>query len=294
MIEKLTPSRVIFNIFNYSLMILLSFAFLAPVWHVVMASISNPRTLLVTPGLLRLPVGDITLDAYRIVLNNPSILIGYRNTIIYVVATVFVGITLLCIGGYVLSRESGLRTPFTLMVVFTMLFSGGLIPSVIINMQLGLMNNPLALIIPGSINAFFLIIMRSAFQQLPESLEESAKLDGAGHITIMVRILLPLVKATIAIMVMFIALGQWNSWMPAAIYLPRNRDMWPLQMFMREILVQHDVRMVSPEEAARMTDLVTHIIRHAVVVVGTFPIIVLYPFAQKYFVKGVTLGSVKG
>jgi len=294
MVEKLTPSRVIFNIFNYGLMILLSYAFLAPVWHVIMSSISNPRSLLVSPGLLHRPVGAVTWDAYRIVLNNPSILIGFRNTIIYVIGMVVVAIPLLLIGGYVLSRNSGLRAPFTILVVFTMMFSGGLIPSFIINMQLGLVGNPLALIIPGSINGFFLIIMMNAFRGVPESLEESAKLDGAGHIIIILRIMLPLVKSTIAVLVLFIVLGQWNSWMPAAIYLPRSREWWPLQMFMREILVQHDTRMVSPEEAARMADLVQHIIRYAVIVVGTFPIIVAYPFAQKYFVKGVTLGSVKG
>jgi putative aldouronate transport system permease protein len=294
MIEKLTPSRVVFNILNYGFMIMLCIVCLAPVWHVIMASLSDPRTLLSTRGLLRLPVGKATLEGYSIVLNNPSILTGYRNTIIYVICTVFVGISLLSIGGYVLSRKSGLQMPFTLLVVFTMLFSGGLIPSVVINMQLGLMNNPLALIIPGSINAFYLIIMKNAFQQIPASLEESAKLDGAGPFTIMLRIMMPLVKATIAVMVMFIIIQQWNSWMPASIYLPRNRNMWPLQLFMREILVQNDTKMISASEAASMADLVNNLVKHCVTVVGTLPILLLYPFVQKYFVKGVTLGSVKG
>lgn len=294
MIEKLTPSRVIFNILNYGFMVLLCVICIAPVWHILMASISDPRTLLATPGLLKLPVGNITWEGYRIVLSNDAILTGYRNTIIYVASTVFVGITLLSIGGFVLSRPSGLQKPFILLIVFTMLFSGGLIPSVMVNMKLGLMNNPLALIIPGSINAFYLIIMKNAFQQIPASLEESAKLDGAGPFTIMLRIMMPLVKATIAVMVMFIIVQQWNSWLPASIYLPRRRDMWPLQLFMREILVQNDTKMISASQAASMADLVNNLVKHCVTVVGTLPILLVYPFAQKYFVKGVTLGGVKG
>jgi putative aldouronate transport system permease protein len=131
--------------------------------------------------------------------------------------------------------------------------------------------------------------------QLPASYEESAKLDGAGPVTIMVRILVPLVKATIAVIIMFIVVQQWNSWFQASIYLSRRRDLWPLQLFMREILVQNDTsRIISGSDAANAADNAAHLVKYCVTVVGTLPILCAYPFAQKYFVKGVTLGGIKG
>jgi len=293
MIEKLTPSRVVFNIINYSFMILLCIVCIAPVWHILMASFSDPRTMMATPGLFGWIVGSPTLEGYRIVLSNPSVLTGYRNTIIYVSAATLLGIVLITMGGFALSRNTKLKKPLTLMLIFTMMFSGGLIPSYIVNMNLGLLGNPLALIIPGSINAFYIIIMKNAFDQISPSFEESAKLDGAGPLTILIKIMLPLVKATVAVIVMFLVVQHWNSWFPASIYLSRRRDLWPLQLFMREILVQNDTKMISAAEAASAASLVNNLVKHCITVVGTLPILCVYPFAQKYFVKGVTLGGVK-
>jgi len=293
-IEKLTPSRVIFNIINYSFMILLCIVCIAPVWHILMASFSDPRTMMATPGLFSRIVGKPTLEGYRIVLSSPSILTGYRNTLFYVTAATLLGVVMIAIGGFVLSRKTKLQTPLTLMLVFTMMFSGGLIPSYIVNMNLGLLGNPLALIIPGCINGFYVIIMKNSFSQISPSFEESAKLDGAGPLTILVRIQLPLVKATVAVIVMFLVVQHWNSWFPASIYLTRRRDLWPLQLFMREILVQNDTKMISADEAASSASLVNNLVKHCVTVVGTLPILFAYPFAQKYFVKGLTLGGVKG
>lgn len=294
MIEKLTPSRVIFNIVNYGFMLLLCVVCVAPLWHVLMASISNPRSLMATGGLLWLPAGSVTFDAYRIILKNASILTGYLNTILYVAATTVLGIALLTVSGFVLSRKTGMRKAFNVMILFTMLFSGGLLPSYIVNMKLGLLNSRLAVIIPGCINAFYIILVKNSFEQLPDSFEESAKLDGAGPLRILVSILLPLIKATIAVMVMFLVVQQWNSWFQAAIYLPKRRDLWPLQLFMREILVQNDTKMISADEAAKASSLVGNLVKYGITVVGTLPILCVYPFAQKYFVKGVTLGGVKG
>lgn len=294
MIEKTTKSRATFNVFNGTFMIIFCLLCLAPLWHIFMSSISDPRTLMMTTGINWLPVGEIQWEAYRMVLRNPGILLGYLNTIIYVVSNTLIGLILTGIAGYVLSCKTKLRLPFTIFLIFTMMFSGGLIPSYIVNMNLGLIDNRWAVIIPGATNAFFIIIMKNAFEQLPESIVESAKLDGAGPLKILIYILLPMVKPTFAVIALFIILLRWNSWFHESIYLARSRDLWPLQLVMREILVQNDVSTVTAGEAAAMANLMVQPIRHAVTIVGTLPVLFVYPFIQKYFVKGVTLGGEKG
>jgi putative aldouronate transport system permease protein len=296
MIEKIGSSRITFNILNYGFMVLLCVVCLVPLWHVLMASLSNPRLLFASRGIIWWPLGDANLQGYGLVFKNDFLATGYRNTLIYVGATTVLGTFLTLIAGFVLSRPNlKLAGPLSLFVLLTMMFSGGLIPSYMINRALGLVNNPLGVIIPGVINGFFIMIMRSAFVQLPASYEESAKLDGAGPVTIMVFILAPMVKATIAVVVMNIIVMQWNSWFQASIYLARRRDLWPLQLFMREILVQNDTsRMVTGAIAANAADNVANLVKYCVTILGTLPILAVYPFAQKYFVKGVTLGGIKG
>jgi len=296
MVERLNPSRILFNIFNYAAMILLALACVAPLVHVLMASLSDPRELMANRGLLWWPLGETTLNGYKIVLRNSSILTGYANTLIYVAVTTIGGAILTVMAAFVISRTNlKLKKPITILILFTMMFNGGLIPSYIVNLSLGLVNNRLAVILPGIINAFFIIMMKSAFEQLPDSYEESAKLDGAGPMTILVRILVPLVKATIAVIIMYNVVMQWNSWFPASIYLTKRRDLWPLQLFMREILVQNDSSIVlTGTDALSKADLTRNLVKYCVTIVGTLPILAIYPFVQKYFVKGVTIGGVKG
>jgi len=250
--------------------------------------------LMMSTGINWLPVGTIQWRAYEMVLNNRGIIMGYVNTVIYVTAGTFLGLALTASAGYVLSCKSKLRSPLMIMLVFTMMFSGGLIPSYMVNMALGLIDNRLSIILPGATNAFFVIIMKNAFEQLPESFAESAKLDGAGPLKILVKILLPMVKATVAVLALFMIMMRWNSWFHEAIYLSRSRDLWPLQLVMREILVQRDVTTVTAGEAAAMANLMVEPIRHAVTIAGTLPVLFVYPFVQKYFVHGITLGGVKG
>jgi len=247
-------------------------------------------------GLLFKPLGDITFKGYQLVFKNPNIIRGYINTLIYVTATTFLGTLLTVIAGFALSRENlKLKTPLTLLILFTMVFGGGLIPTYMVIKALGMINTSAAIIIPGVINAFYIFMMKSSFEQLPASYEESAKLDGAGPLTIMIKILLPLIKSTIAVIVMFNIVMQWNSWFPASIYLTRRRDLWPLQLFMREILVQNDTgQILSGSDAVNKADYTANLVKYCVTVVGTLPILCIYPFAQKYFVKGVTIGGVKG
>jgi len=294
MVEKLTKSRIAFNITNITLITLFCIVCLAPLWHVFMSSISDPRMLMMSTGINWLPVGDIQWRAFEMVLNNRDIISGYINTVIYVSSHTLLGLALTAIAGYVLSCKSKLRIPFTVLVLFTMMFSGGLIPSFMVNMSLGLIDNRLSVIIPGATNAFFIIIMKNAFEQLSESFSESAKLDGAGPLRILIHILLPMVKATIAVIALFIIMMKWNSWFHEAIYLSRSRSLWPLQLVMREILVMQDVSTVTAGEAAALANLMIQPIRNAVTIVGTLPVLFVYPFVQKYFVAGITLGGVKG
>jgi len=296
MIETKSKSRLLFNILNYIFMILFCFICIAPLWHVVMASISDPRELMTVKGILFKPIGNVTLKGYELVLQNQNIISGYINTLIYVVSTTILGTTLTIIAGYSISRSNlKLKTPITLFILFTMMFNGGLIPSYMVNRALGLINTPYAIIIPGVVNAFFIIMMRSAFEQLSPSYEESAKIDGAGPIVVLVRILLPMVKATIAVVIMFTVVMQWNSWFPASIYLTKRRDLWPLQLLMREILVQNDTaKILSGTDVLNKADYTKNLVKYSTVVLGSFPLLILYPFAQKYFVKGITLGGVKG
>jgi len=212
MIEKMTVSRVIFNVLNYTFMIALCLVCVAPIWHVLMASFSDPRILMGSSGILWKPVGTLTTKGYELVFANSSIMTGYLNTLIYVGINTVLGTCLTMLAGYVLSRPNmKLKVPMTLLVLFTMMFNGGLIPSYMINRSLGLVNSRLGVILPGLITAYYIIIVKSAFEQLSPSYEESAKLDGAGPLTTMVLIMLPLVKATVAVIIMYILVQQWNS-----------------------------------------------------------------------------------
>jgi putative aldouronate transport system permease protein len=178
------------------------------------------------------------------------------------------------------------------MIVVTMFFQGGLIPTYLLVSNLGLVDTPWAMIIPGAINTWNLIIMRTSFQAVPASLEESAKIDGANEWTIMWRIILPLSIPVMAVMVLFYAVGHWNAWFNAMIYL-RDRNLYPLQLILREILITNstDSMMTNASGVDKMP--ISETIKYATIMVATIPILVLYPFLQKYFVKGVMIGALK-
>lgn len=296
MVEKRSVSRVIFNIFNYGFMVLFSFICLIPIWHVAMASISDPRLLMASKGVLLKPLGEITWDGYAMVLTNKSIITGYVNTLFYVFATTVIMTLGTLVAGFLLSRQNfKLKGPLGIGIMFTMMFSGGLIPSYMVVRGLGMTNTRWAMLIPGVLNAFYIMMLKSAFEQLPGSYEESAKLDGAGPLTILFRILVPLLKATIAVVVMFNVIQQWNSWFNASIYLTKTREYWPLQLFMREILINNDSsKMATSLDAEKASSFVGNLVKYCVTMVGTLPLLCAYPFAQKYFVTGVQMGGVKG
>lgn len=290
---KQNMSRIVFIAINTVFMILLCIVCVVPIWHVVMASISDPALVDMSTGFIVRPLGKISPKAYELIMKYKGIWTGYRNTLGYVVAQCLITSFLSVIAGYVLSRKRfRYRGVLMGMITFTMLFNGGMIPTYIVVRNLGLLDRYAALLLPGAMSVFLIIIMRTAIAGIPDSLEESARIDGAGELTIMVKVILPLCKATFAVIILFVAVAKWNEWFSALLYLPTAKDKYPLQMFLREILIKSNSTNMNDmmEDAALYKTLA----KYASIVVTTLPILCIYPFVQKYFVSGVMVGSVKG
>lgn len=280
----------IFVIIVYVLMGGMALVCLYPMWHVVMASVSDPIQLMRHSGVILKPLGH-SLEGYRVVLQNPNIPISYRNTIFYVVLGTAINMFLTTLGAYALSRKGYmLKRTLTLLIVFTMYFNAGLIPNFLLVKNLGMYNSVWAMVLPGAVSTWNLIVMKTAFQSVPVSLEESARLDGANDFIILFKIFLPLSKATVAVMILFYAVGHWSSWFNAMIYL-RDRNKFPLQLIMREILISNSTSGNSLADTDAM--FLQEVVKYATIVVSTVPILFIYPFAQKYFMAGVMMGSVK-
>ena len=291
--RKSMGSRI-FDCFNIIFMLLIIFATAYPIYYVIIASFSDPGTLSRTAGMLWAPIKPFTLDAYRMLFKNPLIFSGFFNTIFILVVGLAVNMTLTTLGAYFLSLKGPmLKTPVTFMIIFTMYFSGGMVPTYLNIRDLGLLDSLWALILPGAINTTNLIILKSGFQAVPDSLTESATLDGATCLQILIKVIVPLSKATLAVLVLYYAVAHWNAWFGASIYL-QSSNKYPLQLVMRNILKltssQGMLEGVGIDEAAQVAELV----KYALIVVSTAPILAVYPFLQKYFVKGVMIGSVKG
>jgi len=244
-------------------------------------------------GTLLTPLKPITFDAYKMVFKNPMIIRGYGNTMFILVVGVLVNLVLTILGAYFLALKGPMfRTAIMFFIVFTMYFSGGMIPAYLNVRDFGLIDSLWALIIPGAINTTNLIIMRTAFAGVPISLIESAQLDGASYFKVLIKVMVPLCVPTIAVMVLYYGAGHWNSWFSASLYL-KDRTLFPLQLVLRDILISSQTSEmlggVGMDEMAKLTEL----IKYALIVVATAPILVLYPFLQKFFVKGVMIGAVK-
>lgn len=282
----------IFDTSNAVLLVLLSFVTLYPFVYVVFASISNPSELIQHRGFLFWPLG-LTWDAYGMVFENPNIMRSYLNTLIYVGCGTAINIVMTALGAYGLSRNNVMwKNAIMMFIVLTMFFDGGLIPRYLLIRNLGMIDTMWALLIPAAMSTWNLIVMRTSFQGVPVALEESARIDGANDWTILFRIVVPLSLPVIAVMILFYGVGHWNSWFPAMIYL-RSRDLFPLQLILREILIQNDTSsmMTGVMGGDRMP--IGETIKYATIVVATVPILFLYPFLQKYFVKGVMIGAIK-
>jgi putative aldouronate transport system permease protein len=291
--KKSIPETV-FDSFNVTLMGLLSLLFVYPLLYVLFASFSRPEELVKHGGLLFRPLG-FSVSGYKVVFSTPHILSGYLNTAFYVIAGVAINMVMSCLGAYVLSRKQlYIRRALTLGIVFTMYFSGGLIPFFLVVRGIGLYNSRLALLLPSAIGTWNMIIIRTAISQVPSSLEEAARIDGANDFTILFRVIVPVIKSTIAVMILFYAVGHWNAWFNAMIFL-RDRGKYPLQLFLREILISGSLNNVNTMALSDDFEnvLVLNMIKYCTIVIATVPILCVYPFLQKYFTKGVLIGSVK-
>lgn len=288
-----TRGEKIADVVLYVLLTLITLAALYPIWYVVMASVSDGNALMRYSGPLVLPQG-FSLSAYEVVLNNKSIYTGYANTIFYVAVGTTLNMIMTTLGAYVLSRKNFFwSSPIMMLITITMFFSGGMIPTYLLVEKLGLVDTRWALIIPGLVNAYNLIIMRTAFAGVPDALEESAKIEGANDFQIMWKIYIPVSKATLAVMVLYYAVSHWNGWFSAVLYL-RTRSLYPLQILLREILIEKSLDSMMGDINMEDLDMISDTIKYATVIISSLPIMLLYPFLQKYFVKGVMIGSVKG
>ena len=295
--NKSIGSRV-FNFVNIVFFAFVIIACILPVWHVFCASFSDAGWVLNQSGIIW-QIHDFSLTGYKLVFENANIWTGYLNTFFYVIANTALGMLLTVMGAYALSRKDFLwANPVMLGISFTMLFSGGIIPSyILVTQSLDMYDSRWALIIPTCMNAFNLILIRTALQNVPASLEESAMLDGAGRVTILFRIMLPLIKATLATVVLYFVIGNWNSWFNAMIYL-RTRSKFPLQLVLREILITASdaatTGTVTSSTETGDTALYRQLTQYCTIIVSTVPIFIFYPFIQKYFESGVMIGAIKG
>lgn len=296
MVESKSVGKTVFSVCNAILLTTISVICILPIIHVIMSSFSELEALALSKGLVLWP-RKFSLIGYREVLKSYTVWNGYLHTLIYVSVQTLLGVLFTSIGAYVLSRKNlKLKNPVMLLITFTMMFNGGLIPNYILMNNLHMLDTMWAIIIPGCITPMNLIIMRTFFLSIPDSLEESAKLDGAGAWTILFRIYYPLSKASLAVIALFLIVAQWNSYFIAMIYL-QDRDLWPLQLVLKDLITsQQGAAMLAAGDSASSaaTLLLTRVVKYAVIVVGTLPIFCIYPFVQKYFVKGVMIGSIKG
>lgn len=290
MIETRTPGQKTLTVLNYLIISAIALVCMYPMLHVLMASFSDPIRLIRHRGLLLLPDG-FSLRGYDIVLHNPNILVGYGNTLFYVFMGTGINLLLTTLGAYALSRKGWpFRKFFVVIIVFTMYFSVGLVPTFMRVKSLGLLNTRWAILLPTAINTWNMIVMRTAFAAIPEEMQESAYIDGANDLRILVQIFIPLAKATMAVIVLFYAVDHWNAWFSSMIYLT-NTKLYPLQMYVRDILLNDaSAGLVEDANAIYLQELT----KYALVIVAVVPILCVYPFVQKFFVKGVMLGSVKG
>ncbi|NOU80802.1 ABC transporter permease subunit [Paenibacillus sp. LMG 31459] len=293
-IIKAPPDDKRFDVIVYLLAAVIIILVLYPLLFVVSASFSDPARVL-NGEVWLLPKG-VTLEAYSNILHNDKIWTGYRNTLIYTVVGTSVNIMMTLLAAYPLSRpDLPGRKLLMLIVTLTMFFSGGLIPSYLLVKNLGMVDTMWALIIPGAISTYNLIVMRTYFESsIPWELQEAAHIDGCSNWRLLITIILPLSKPIIAVMVLFYAVGHWNSFFNALIYI-RSEDRYPLQLVLREILMISQAASVDGGNVGLEDKiLLSESIKYAVIIVSSLPVLLMYPFVQKHFVKGVMIGSIKG
>lgn len=290
---KQSPGDMIFNSTNAIILLLLCFITLYPMYYVLCASFSSNVELMANPGALWYPRG-FTFGAYRLAFNHPLLLSGYKN-ILFVMALALplnLVLTLFC-GFFMASKKVFFKKPIMFIILFTMFFNGGMIPGYLNVRSLGLFNSLFALILTGGLSIYNSIICKTAIEALPDSLLESAHIDGANDIRVLFRIVTPLIMPTIAVLLLYYGVSHWNSWFPASLYIEDNYKL-PIQNVLRAVLIANSNILNSAASESDQIDQFAETIKYAAIIITTVPVLCIYPFLQKYFVKGVMIGAVKG
>ncbi|MBX4150420.1 MULTISPECIES: carbohydrate ABC transporter permease [Paenibacillus] len=288
-------SERIAGVFIYIILSFITLLVLYPLFFVLIASISAPETVM--RGEVWLWPKELSFVGYERLFANSELMRGFLNTLLYTTTGTALNVLMTIAAAYPLSRvDFKGRHVFTLIIVFTMFFSGGMIPNYLLVKELGMLDTIWAIIIPSAVSVWNIIIMRTFFQSsIPKEMQEAAFIDGASNMRVLLRIVLPLSGPILAVMVLFYAVGHWNSYFSALIYLS-DRANYPMQLFLREILVQGQMQEmvdISDDSLARSL-MDAEAIKYAAVIVTNLPMLLLYPFLQKYFVKGVMIGAIKG
>ena len=265
-----------------------------PLYFVIIASFSQPEAVL--GGKLRfLPIG-FNIESYKMVLSERKVWVGYRNTLLYTVLGTCINLVLTTLAAYALSRKDmPWRTPLTFVISFTMLFGGGMIPVYMVVRGLHLTDTLWAMVIPNAIATYNLLVMKNYFQSsIPEELQEAAAIDGCSHFKTLIKVVLPLSTPILAVIVLFYAVGHWNAFFNAVIYL-RNQELFPVQIVLRDILLQNSLEAVGGDLTGMYEKVMRgETMKYALIIVASAPVIIMYPFVQKYFVKGIMVGAIKG
>ncbi|MGI6692012.1 MAG: carbohydrate ABC transporter permease [Christensenellales bacterium] len=288
-----SPMERAFTIFNYLFFAIVALLMILPFWHVIMVSFSGVNEAQ-RGGLFLYPKGW-NLNTYNTVFRNPMIYTGFATTLMVTVSGTLIGVMVSALLAYALSKRH-LRGGKLLMVLvlFTMVFNGGMIPNYMLVKSLGLIDNRLALVLPGLISAYNVIIMKSYFETIPDAYDESAKIDGANDLVIFFRIILPLSGAMLATVALFIAVGYWNDYFSSVLYI-NSTSKWSLQAVLRNMLTNTAGAMAQAGVTVNVVQTISATtVKAGSIVVATVPILIVYPFLQKYFVKGVQIGGVKG
>lgn len=285
----------LFSIVNYMFLAIMALLVLYPLIYIVSASFSSSNAVI--SGRVWLWPVEPNLEGYKAIFKNSMITTGFMNSIIYTVAGTSINVILTVLAAYPLSRHDFVgRNYFMFLFVFTMMFTGGLIPTYLLVQDLGLTNTRWAMLLPTALSVWNMIITRTYFQTtLPTEMLEAAHLDGCSDLKFLWKIVIPLSGPILAVITLFYAVSQWNQYFNALIYL-KDRDLFPLQIVLREILVQNqvDLNMLTDVEEAAKREGLRELLKYSLIVVSSAPLLLIYPFVQKFFVKGIMIGSLKG
>lgn len=291
--QKMSKKDAVFTFVNYALLCVFALIIIYPLYYILIASISDPNAT--NAGQVIWKPVRITFEGYQLIFEDSSVWSGYRNSILYTLCAVAVNMFVTIPAAFTLSRKEVPGRNFCMLVItLTMFFSGGMVPTYIVVKDLGLINSPLAVILPTAVITYYLIVTRTFFQTtIPEEIREAAFVDGAGWPLYFFKIALPLSKPILAVMLLFHTVHHWNSYFQAMIYL-QDEKLYPLQLILRNILVDSEASMADDASAIVERQRQTELIKYGMVIFASLPMLVAYPFVQKYFVQGMMIGAVKG